>query len=72
MPVNRNIGKMQNIFDNALKVPDLINYEPEPDPYQQFTDYNDLRCSQCDDRHANGFYIWGLHKWGSAGNRVKS
>lgn len=72
MAVNRNIGEIKNIFENAKKVPGLINIDTIPNSYDQFTDYNSLRGPIFDDENSNNIFIWGQHKWGSNINRVKS
>lgn len=70
MAVNHNIGGIKNIFNNANKVPDLINTDPIPNPYDKFIDYNSLRSSTFDSRRANGVFIWNLHTWGSSTHEV--
>jgi hypothetical protein len=73
MPVNHNIGFLRDLIDKTLRSAEEIRTMPEPDPYDQFTDYNDVRCSDsCESPNSFGVFYWGIHKWGDEVNVVGS
>ena len=68
--VNHNIGYLRSLIDTVKRTGELNDLNPVASPYDQFTDYNEVRSGDADSPNSQGVFHWGFHSWGDENNLV--
>lgn len=70
--INHNIGYLKNVIETARRAGELTTLNTKSAPYDQFTDYDDVRSGSVDSKDSQGVFHWGVHNWADGNNLVGS